>query len=115
VAAIEALGATLALYRSDLLDSPDMPNYRWMYDEDPQVALTFRSDYRRRHKDTRIRLAKLLASGPQLGLAWQKSCTQVCRRGSRMNVCGPRRSGFASARERLGIGVGSASPARSPG
>ena len=45
-----------------------MPNYRWMYDADPQVALTLRSDYRRRHKDLRLRLAELLASGAESGL-----------------------------------------------
>jgi DNA-binding SARP family transcriptional activator len=68
-AAIEAYEAALDLYRGDLLDSSDIPNYRWMYDEDPQVALTLRSDFRSRHKDARQRLAELLAAGPEQGLA----------------------------------------------
>ena len=34
-AAIEAYEAALALYKGDLLDSSDMPSYRWMYDEGP--------------------------------------------------------------------------------
>ena len=68
-AAIEAYDAALRLYRGDLLDNPAVLNYRWMYDEDPQVALTFRSDYRRRHKDARLRLAELLATEPEAGLA----------------------------------------------
>src|SRR5205823_6133136 len=49
-AAIEAYEAALALYKGDLLDSSDMPNYRWLYNEDPQVALGLRSDLRRQHK-----------------------------------------------------------------
>ena len=40
-----------------------------MYDADPQVALTLRSDFRRRHKEVRLRLAQLLADGPDAGLA----------------------------------------------
>jgi DNA-binding SARP family transcriptional activator len=66
--AIEHYEAALALYGGDLLDSSDMPNYRWMYNEDPQVALTLRSDFRRRHKEARLRLAELLAAGPEAGL-----------------------------------------------
>jgi hypothetical protein len=31
-----------------------MSSYRWMYDADPQVALTLRSDFRRRHKEARL-------------------------------------------------------------
>jgi len=46
-----------------------MPNYRWMYDVEPQVALTLRSDFRLRHKEARLRLAGLLANGPETGLA----------------------------------------------
>jgi hypothetical protein len=60
---IEAYEAALALYQGDLLDSSDMPNYRWTYNEIPQVALTLRSDFRRRHKEARLRLAELLARG----------------------------------------------------
>jgi hypothetical protein len=63
--AIEADEAALALYGGDLLDSSDIPNYRWMYDESPQVALTLRSDFRRQHKEARLRLAELLARGPE--------------------------------------------------
>jgi hypothetical protein len=40
-----------------------------MYDADPQVALTLRSDFRRRHREARLRLAQLLADGPEAGLA----------------------------------------------
>jgi hypothetical protein len=67
--AIELYEAALSLYRGDLLDGPNVPNYRWMYDEDPQVALTLRSDLRRRHKESRLRLADILAQGPEATLA----------------------------------------------
>jgi DNA-binding SARP family transcriptional activator len=63
--AIEVYEAALGLYRGDLLDSTNVFNYRWMYNEDPQVALMLRSDLRRRHKETRLRLAELLAQGPE--------------------------------------------------
>jgi hypothetical protein len=46
-----------------------MFNYRWMYDEDPQVGLMLRSNFRSRHKDARLKLAGLLADGPESGLA----------------------------------------------
>jgi hypothetical protein len=39
-----------------------------MFDAGPQVGLFLRSDYRRRHKDARLRLADLLANGPEAGL-----------------------------------------------
>jgi hypothetical protein len=68
-AAIEVYEAALALYKGDLLDGPNVPSYRWMYDEDPQIALTLRSDLRRRHKETRVRLAELLAQGNEAALA----------------------------------------------
>src|SRR5579859_6626529 len=67
-AATQAYEAALALYRGDLLDAPDVPNFRWMYDG-AQIALTLRSDYRRQHRDARLHLAELLASGPEAGLA----------------------------------------------
>ena len=67
--AIEAYEAALALYTGDLLDSSDMFNYRWMYDEDPQVGIMLRSNFRSRHKDARLKLAGLLADGPESGLA----------------------------------------------
>ena len=67
-AAIEAYEAALGLYGGDLLDSPDVLNYRWMYDAEPQVALGLRSDFRRRQKEARLRLAQLLADGPEAGL-----------------------------------------------
>ena len=67
--AIEAYEAALTLYRGDLLDSPAVPNYRWLYDEEPQVGYTVRSDLRRAHKEARLRLAELLAAGPEEGLA----------------------------------------------
>ncbi|MDQ6670906.1 MAG: hypothetical protein M3069_09185 [Chloroflexota bacterium] len=67
--AIEAYEAALALYAGDLLDSFDMLNYRWMYSEDPQIGLMLRSDFRSRHKDARLKLAGLLADGPESGLA----------------------------------------------
>ncbi len=65
--AVQAYEAALALYRGDLLDSVDMPNYRWMYDG-AQVALTLRSDYRRQQREARLRLAELLAAGHETGL-----------------------------------------------
>jgi hypothetical protein len=46
-----------------------VPKYRWMYDVEPQVALTFRADYQARHKEARLRLAELLAKGQERGLA----------------------------------------------
>src|SRR3979490_2157127 len=49
--------------------APTMLNYRWMYDEDPQIGLMLRSDFRSRHKDARLKLAGLLADGPESGLA----------------------------------------------
>jgi hypothetical protein len=66
--AIQAYEAALALYRGELLDSSDMPNFRWMYD-DPQVALTLRSDYQLHQREARLHLADLLAVGPEDGLA----------------------------------------------
>jgi hypothetical protein len=66
--AIAAYESALALYRGDLLDSSTMPNYRWMYDEHPQVALGLRSDFRGYHKEARLRLAELLAAGGEDGL-----------------------------------------------
>jgi DNA-binding SARP family transcriptional activator len=67
-AAIQAYEEALGLYRVDLLDSLDVPNFRWMYDG-AQIALALRSDYRRQHRDARVRLAELLAAGPEAGLA----------------------------------------------
>ena len=67
-AAIQAYEEALGLYRGDLLDSLDVPNFRWMYDG-AQIALTLRSDYRRQHRDARVHLAELLAAGPETGLA----------------------------------------------
>jgi hypothetical protein len=69
VAAVDAYEAAIGLYGGDLLDSPAVPKYRWLYDEHPQVALTFRADFQARHKEARLRLANLLASGPESGLA----------------------------------------------
>jgi hypothetical protein len=66
--AIEAYEAAIALYRGELLDASDTPTYRWMYDEEPQIALTLRSDLHRRYRDAKLRLAVLLAGGPQQGL-----------------------------------------------
>jgi len=40
-----------------------VPNYRWMYDEHPRVALGLRSDFRAYHKEARLRLAELRAAG----------------------------------------------------
>jgi nucleoid-associated protein YgaU len=67
--AIEAYEAALSLYTGDLLDSPTVPSYRWLYEEEPQVAYTLGSDLRRAHKEARLRLAELLAAGPEAGLA----------------------------------------------
>jgi hypothetical protein len=66
--AIAAYETALALYRGDLLDSSTVPNYRWMYDVYPQVALGLRSDFRGYHKEARLRLAELLAAGGEDGL-----------------------------------------------
>ncbi len=51
------------------MESSDMPNYRWMYNADPQVGLGLSSDFRLRQKQARLRLAELLARGPEDGLA----------------------------------------------
>jgi DNA-binding SARP family transcriptional activator len=69
VDAIQAYESALAVYRGDLLDTMDMPGYRWMYDEDPQVALTLRSDLHRRYSEARERLAELLSAGPYANLS----------------------------------------------
>jgi len=60
--ATQAYEAALALYTGELLDAADMPNYRWM-DDDAQVALMLRSDYRRLARKARLHLADLLAAG----------------------------------------------------
>jgi nucleoid-associated protein YgaU len=65
--AIQAYEEALALYRGDLLESSDVPNYPWLYDGE-SIALTLRSDYRRQHHDARLHLADLLAAGPADGL-----------------------------------------------
>ena len=67
-AAVEVYEAALCLYRGDLLDNTTVLNYRWMLDADDSVALTLRSDFQRRHKEVRQRLAELLADGPAAGL-----------------------------------------------
>src|SRR5262249_27499119 len=67
-AAVEAYEAALALYRGDLLEAAAVPKYRWMYEVEPQAALTFRADYQALYKDARLRLAELLATGPEHGL-----------------------------------------------
>jgi hypothetical protein len=54
--AIQAYEAALALYRGDLLDAADMPHFRWMFDG-AQIALTLRSDYQLRQRETRLLLA----------------------------------------------------------
>ena len=66
--AIRAYEAALALYRGDLLDAADMPHFRWMFDG-AQIALTLRSDYQLRQRETRLLLADLLAAGDEDALA----------------------------------------------
>ena len=66
--AILAYESALELYTGDLLDTLDMPNYRWMYDG-AQIALTLRSDYQRMHRDARLHLADLLGSTDEAGVA----------------------------------------------
>jgi DNA-binding SARP family transcriptional activator len=66
--AVQAYEDAVALYRGDLLDSSDVPTYSWLYDG-AEIALTLRSDYRRLHQEARLRLAELLAAGPDSGLA----------------------------------------------
>jgi hypothetical protein len=46
-----------------------MPKYRWLYNEDPQIGIMRRADFRRLHKEARMKLAALLAQGPESGLA----------------------------------------------
>jgi hypothetical protein len=91
--------AALALYRGDLLDGPNVPSYRWLYDEDPQIALTLRSDYRRRHKETRMRLAELLAQGPDPALTRPEELySALCAEDPEESACGRRCSGFMNGR-----------------
>jgi hypothetical protein len=52
----------LSLYTGDLLDSPDVPGWDWLYDG-PRIAIELRADYRRMQLDARRRLAELLAAG----------------------------------------------------
>jgi hypothetical protein len=66
--AIDAYEAALALYKGDLLDASDMRNYRWMHDADPEIALARRAELRALHKEARVKLAALLAQGPESGL-----------------------------------------------
>jgi hypothetical protein len=40
----------LCVCTKELRDSPSALTYRWSNDEDPQVPLTLRTDYRRRHQ-----------------------------------------------------------------
>jgi hypothetical protein len=56
----------LALYTGDLLDSPDVPGWDWLYDG-PRIAIELRADYRRMQLDARRRLAELLAAGSEAG------------------------------------------------
>ena len=66
--AIRAYEAALELYGGDLLDTLDMPNYRWMSDS-AQIELTLRSDYQRLQPEARLHLADLLASAEEADLA----------------------------------------------
>jgi hypothetical protein len=68
-AAIQTYEAALRLYGGELLDGTTVLKYRWLYVVEPQVALTFRADFRARHREVRLRLAELLANGPEDGLA----------------------------------------------
>jgi hypothetical protein len=67
-AGIDVLEAAVSLYRGDLLDGPDVPTYRWLYDEDPQVALMLRSELQasaqRRPSAARGVAGKLPRGGP---------------------------------------------------
>ena len=51
----ESLGTIEA---GDLLDSYEMPSYRWIYDEGPRCRWTLRSNYRHMEQDARLRLAR---------------------------------------------------------
>jgi DNA-binding SARP family transcriptional activator len=67
--AAHAFEAALALYRGDLLDSPDVPNFHWMYDaESAQVGEMLRGQYRLLERGARLHLAELLAAGQEDGL-----------------------------------------------
>jgi hypothetical protein len=67
--AIEAYDAALRLYKGDLLDASDMRKYRWMYDDDPQIAVMKRAEFRSMCTEARLSLAALLAEGPESGWA----------------------------------------------
>jgi DNA-binding SARP family transcriptional activator len=67
-AAVEAYQSAIGLYDGDLLDCADTPNYRWMYDEEPQVGLILRSELRRRHQQGRLQLGQLLEHSHRLDL-----------------------------------------------
>jgi hypothetical protein len=60
--AIVAYEEALALYHGDLLDSPDVPTYWWLYNGHA-LATTLRSDYRRQERDVRLLLADLCSAG----------------------------------------------------
>jgi DNA-binding SARP family transcriptional activator len=66
--AIAAYEEALALYRGDLLECMDMPNYWWLY-HGAALAIGLRSDYRHQQWEARLRLAELRAAGPDVGLA----------------------------------------------
>ncbi len=63
--AVQAYEAALALYRGDLLDSPDVPSFHWMFnvEDDVAVAHTLQSNNRDLQQQARRRLADLLAVG----------------------------------------------------
>lgn len=79
-AAIDALEAAGSLYRGDLLDRPDVPTYRWLYDEDLQVALTLRSDFRRLPEMPVCGSRSCWQTAPRRAWRELRSCTRRCAR-----------------------------------
>src|SRR5439155_11122686 len=97
-AAIDALEAAGSLYRGDLLDRPDVPTYRWLYDEDLQVALTLRSDFRRLPEMPVCGSRSCWQTAPRRAWRELRSCTRRCaRRPPRRSDCGSRSSASTRA------------------
>ena len=71
--AIQAYEAALALYRGDLLDAADMPHFRWMFDG-AQIALTLRSDYQLRQRETRLLWRTCWPRGTRTRWPGRRSC-----------------------------------------
>ena len=51
-----------------------MLNYRWMYDEEPQMALTFRSGYQAKCSEARLGLPSCWPTAWKMDSAERRSC-----------------------------------------